>query len=68
MDSKWTFAPPNKVIHHSGIIIVVLEGSFQEPYRINVVGGDPMDYMKKVSLIRKGIMFGKNRLIQITQV
>ncbi len=53
----WDFEE-NRVVHTSGFAIVVQKGSFSEPYRIHVTGGDALSAVEHAGLVREGVAFG----------
>ncbi|MEE9304473.1 MAG: hypothetical protein V3U84_11925 [Thiotrichaceae bacterium] len=46
------------MVNCSGLSIEIQQGSFSEPYRINIMGGDSHGAIEKVALIREGMKFG----------
>lgn len=56
--SLWVYEGRNKVQHNSGFSIVVLEGSFSTPNRIQATGGNSLNPIEHASLVREGMAFG----------
>ncbi len=61
----WKFEGKNKVIHVSGLAILVLEGSFSDPYRIEVTGGEALGPIERAAFTREGMSFGADKEIKI---
>ncbi len=62
---EWQSKNRTTVTHCSGLSIEIQQGSFSEPYRINVIGGGSLGAIEKVGLIREGMKFGAGSEIKI---
>ncbi len=56
--SLWVYEGRNSVRHSNGFSIVVLEGSFSTPNRIQATGGNSLNPIEHASLVREGMAFG----------
>ncbi len=55
---EWTTKNRTTITHTTGLTIEVQEGSFSEPYRIHVTGGDSLGAIEQVSLVSAGMKYG----------